>query len=113
MTPKMGSLTNRRESAALSARWIAFGALISCVSLAILPSPASAREHRSHAVTREFQREHPCPSTGQTSGTCPGYRKDHIRPLACGSSDAVSNMQWQTISEAKAKDRQERKACAR
>src|ERR1700738_972724 len=59
MTPKMGSLTNRRESAALSARWIAFGALISCVSLAFFPSPASAREHRSHAVTREFQREHP------------------------------------------------------
>ena len=41
-------------------------------------SPVFAREHRSREVTREFQREHPCPSTGQTAGCCPGYRKDHI-----------------------------------
>jgi hypothetical protein len=42
---------------------------------------ASASEHRSHAVTREFQRGHPCPSTGRASGPCPGYRKDHIVPV--------------------------------
>jgi|HubBroStandDraft_6_1064221.scaffolds.fasta_scaffold65721_5 hypothetical protein len=34
----------------------------------------------------------------QTSGACPGYRKDHIVPLACGDRDAVSNLQWQTAS---------------
>jgi hypothetical protein len=83
------------------------------VAGAVAFGPAAAGERRSHAVTQEFQREHPCPSTGRTSGACPGYRKDHIRALACGGPDAVSNMQWQTISEAKAKDRQERKACAR
>jgi hypothetical protein len=51
--------------------------------------PVSAREHRSRQVTREFQREHPCPSTGQTSGPFPGYWKDHIVPLACGGPDTV------------------------
>ena len=75
--------------------------------------PLAAREHRSREVTREFQREHPCPSTGLRTGACPGYRKDHIRPLACGGPDAVWNMEWQTIAEAKAKDRWETKACAR
>src|SRR3974377_989094 len=69
-----------------------------------LPSVASAKEHRSREVTREVQREHPCPSTGRTSGACPGYRKDHIKPLACGGPDAVWNLQWQTVAAAKAKD---------
>jgi hypothetical protein len=68
---------------------------------------------RSPAVAREFQREHPCPSTGGTTGACPGYIKDHITPLACGGPDAVSNMQWQTTAEASAKDRWERKGCSR
>src|SRR5215813_511089 len=49
------------------------------------------------AVPREFQQEHPCPSTGRTSRARPGYRKDHILPLAVGGRDAVSNMQSQTI----------------
>ena len=78
-----------------------------------LPSIASAREYRSREVTREFQREHPCPSTGRTSGACPGYRKDHIKPLACGGPDAVSNMQWQTVAAARVKDRWELRACGR
>ena len=62
---------------------------------------------------REFQREHPCPSTGLPTGPCPGYWKDHIVPLSCGGPDAVSNLQWQTIAEARAKDGWERKACLR
>jgi hypothetical protein len=74
---------------------------------------AAAIEHRSREVTRAFQREHPCPSAGLTTGACPGYRKDHVEPLACGGPDAVSNMQWQTIRAARAKDRVERKACGR
>jgi hypothetical protein len=43
----------------------------------------------------------------------PGYRKDHNEPLACGGPDKVSNMQWQTIPDAKAKDAWERKDCTR
>jgi hypothetical protein len=87
-----------------------FTALICCV---VPPSAAAASEHRSRAVAREFQREHPCPSTGLPSGPCPSYRKDHVVPLACGGPDAVSNVQWQTIPEAKAKDKWELQACGR
>jgi hypothetical protein len=59
----------------------------------------------SAAVRREFQRLHPCPSTGKLTGGCPGYAVDHIIRLKRGCADAPSNMQWQTVAEAKAKDR--------
>src|SRR5258708_6503723 len=42
----------------------------------------------------------------------PGYVVDHIVPLECGGADAPSNMQWQTITEARAKDKTE-KNCRR
>lgn len=45
-------------------------------------------------VLTAFQKIHPCPSTGLTTGACPGYAKNHDRPLACGGCDAVSNMSW-------------------
>jgi hypothetical protein len=53
------------------------------------------------------------PASAETSGPCPGYWRDHIVPLACGGPDAVENMQWQTIAEAKAKDRWELRECGR
>jgi hypothetical protein len=70
------------------------GPLIVAVLIAAVSSQLAAKEYRSREVTREFQREHPCPSTGKTSGACPGYRKDHIIPLACDGPDAVSNLQF-------------------
>jgi hypothetical protein len=79
----------------------------------VLPISPSAKEHRSASVKREFQLTHPCPATGRTSGACPGYVKDHVLPLACGGPDAVANLQWQTIRDAKAKDKWETKRCAR
>jgi hypothetical protein len=48
--------------------------------------------------------------TGYLHGR-PGYVIDHIKPLACGGLDAPSNMQWQTIAAAKAKDKVERIGC--
>ncbi len=66
---------------------------------------AVARVERSAAVRREFQRLHPCPAIGQPDGACPGYVVDHIRALKRGGEDAVSNMQWQPVAEARAKDR--------
>lgn len=62
---------------------------------------------RSRTVRREFQRQHPCPSNGATSGPCPGYIADHIIPLRRGGPDAIENMQWQQREEAAAKDRAE------
>jgi hypothetical protein len=94
-------------------RWVVSGALIYSAAVIVPPNVASAREYRSREVTREFQREHPCPSTGKTSGACPGYRKDHVIPLACNGPDAVSNLQWQTVRDARAKDRWELRAFGR
>ena len=62
---------------------------------------------RSEVAKRDFERHHPCPSTGKTSGACPGYVIDHIRPLKRGGPDDPGNMQWQTEDAAKAKDRWE------
>lgn len=62
---------------------------------------------RSESVRDAFMREHPCPCTGRTSGPCPGYVVDHIRALKHGGADTPSNMQWQTVDAAKAKDRVE------
>jgi hypothetical protein len=62
---------------------------------------------RSPAAKAAFKRSHPCPSTGKTSGACPGYVVDHVRALKHGGADEPSNMQWQTASEAKAKDKWE------
>lgn len=87
------------------------------------PTVDRRRSGRSHLVRvtqskpasrgRDRATPHPCPSTGKTSDACPGYRKDHIVPLGCGGPDAVSNLQWQTIFAANAKDRWEVRACGR
>ena len=66
---------------------------------------------RSRTVAARFQRHHPCPSTGLRYGACPGYIRDHKIALACGGRDSARNLQWQTIADAKAKDRWELKAC--
>ena len=62
---------------------------------------------RSQEAKNDFKRAHPCPSTGKSSGACPGYVIDHIQALKHGGADAPSNMQWQTVEEAKAKDKWE------
>jgi hypothetical protein len=71
---------------------------------------ANGRIHRSSAARYTFRRDNPCPATGETRGTCPGYVIDRIKPLACGGADEPSNMQWQTRKAAAEKDRWERQA---
>jgi hypothetical protein len=58
---------------------------------------------------KSFETQNPCPSTGKSSGSCPGYVVDHRKALAEGGADEPSNMQWQTTADAKAKDKWERK----
>jgi L-Lysine epsilon oxidase N-terminal len=84
-----------------------------------LPEPPGFYRDSTGALKRQAVRfrvyrlrEHRCPSTGN-SGACPGYWRDHVVPLACGGPDAVSNTQWQTVADARAKDRWERRGCAR
>lgn len=65
------------------------------------------RYKRSERAKSEFKWAHPCPSTGRSSGACPGYVIDHVQALKHGGRDAPDNMQWQTVEAAKAKDRVE------
>jgi hypothetical protein len=94
--------------------------LLACALLLAMPAAAShgghyygawhgshATTHRDPEVRKQFQREHPCPSTGKTSGACPGYVRDHITPLCKGGADATWNLQWQTQAAGKAKDKWE------
>jgi hypothetical protein len=41
-----------------------------------------------------------------------GHVIDHIKPLCAGGADAVSNLQWQTVADAKVKDVLEKRQCA-
>jgi hypothetical protein len=84
-------------------------AALGIILLSATPALAGGHSHhkRSSQVTREFQKEHPCPSTGLTYGACPGYIKDHVKPLCKGGADAVWNLQWQTKADAAAKDKWE------
>ena len=75
--------------------------------VAALALVAGIAEARDPAVPRQFMRLHPCPSTGRTTGACPGWIRDHIIPLCKGGPDTVANMQWQTVAAAKAKDKWE------
>jgi hypothetical protein len=56
---------------------------------------------RHHAVAQRFMRQ-----TGYPNGR-PGFVVDHIVPLCKGGPDITTNMQWQTIADAKAKDKWE------
>lgn len=76
-------------------------------------SHATEAAPRSQAAKAAFQRANPCPATGQHRGKCPGYVIDHVHPICAGGPDAPSNMQWQTAADAKLKDREERRLCAK
>jgi len=75
---------------------------------------ANGEIQRSRLVLKEFQKIHPCPSTGLTTGACPGWALNHTIPLACGGCDSVSNLDWmpdeiKSCAEPWCRDRWERK----
>jgi hypothetical protein len=77
-------------------------------SHATVQRDSHGRIRRSTSAKNAFKRQHPCPATGRNSGSCPGYVIDHVQPLECGGADAPFNMQWQSVQDAKIKDRTER-----
>jgi hypothetical protein len=84
---------------------IALCALICCFSLSV-----SAGEHRSRAVAREFQREHPCPSTGLTSGACPGTEGITLYRLPVADRTRFQTCNGKRFAMREPRDRWERKA---
>jgi hypothetical protein len=83
------------------------------ILLCLLPLFSEAKIHRSQSARVAFVRANACPATGLNKLPCKGYIIDHVKALACGGADAPSNMQWQTVAEAKAKDKWELKACGK
>jgi hypothetical protein len=78
----------------------------SAIPYANSPIPGVQRDShgrisRNQSAKHEFMR-----MTGYPHGRT-GYVVDHIIPLKRGGCDCPSNMQWQTIDEAKAKDKVE------
>jgi hypothetical protein len=85
------------------------------------PRTTSTRSHKS-SVPKKSSAKRSSNGKIKRSGSAradfmrrPGYPKgrkvyvvDHIVPLECGGADVPSNMQWQTVQEAKIKDRTER-----
>jgi hypothetical protein len=69
---------------------------------------SGGRIRRSTSAKNALKHDHPCPATGRSSGSCPGYVIDHVHPLECGGADAPFNLQWQTVGDGKTKDKTER-----
>ena len=89
----------------LTTALVALGPLL--VPLTAWPAE-SARPSNAEIL---FRLAHPCPATGQASGPCKGYVVDRVIPLLCGGAEEPANMQWQTLAQAKEKDRWEKIGC--
>lgn len=86
--------------------------LIACLVLAAA-SGAQAKKgmHGDSSQRAAFRQANPCPSNGETTGTCPGFVIAYIRPRSCGGADSPENMHWQSVEMAKQRDKDELKAC--
>lgn len=76
-----------------------------------IPRDINGSISRSPLVLSQFQKAFPCPVTNKRSGACPGFVKDHIRPLCSGGHDSVENLKWSETGYSKLRDVQEWKLC--
>jgi len=92
---------------------IAFLMAILIGLLAFGYNTATAGEiHRSQKARLDFVKANKCPATGKNKLPCKGYVIDHVKPLCAGGADSPTNMQWQTVADAKKKDIGEKQQCA-
>ena len=75
-------------------------------------STTPARDSKGRFIRSDAAKSTFLKQSGYPKGR-PGYVVDHIVPLACGGADTPSNMQWQTVAAAKAKDKTERVGCGK
>jgi hypothetical protein len=87
---------------------------LTCVALTcIVASAGAAAAESTRPGNAEilFRLANPCPATGLTQGACKGYVIDRVIPRVCGGEENPANMRWQTLAEAKDKDRWEKIGC--
>jgi hypothetical protein len=85
-----------------------FAALTAAGESVAAAAPADTRSFKAEVL---FRLQNPCPSTGETRGECKGYVIDRVIPVVCGGAEDPSNMQWQTLAQAREKDRWEKIGC--
>jgi hypothetical protein len=73
------------------------GGMGSCTSGARSHSSGSSIQELEAERRSAFQRRNPCPSTGKSYGTCPGYVARDVAPAKPG---ATWSMRWMTPEEA-------------
>ncbi len=104
------SRTKRSASSRVSAKKVRKGSAIhnaagrkkvSATTKPGIPRDKNGRIKRSSSEKKAFMKQ-----TGYPHGR-PGYVVDHIVPLKKGGCDCPANMQWQTVKDAKAKDKWE------
>jgi 5-methylcytosine-specific restriction endonuclease McrA len=67
------------------------------------PRDAKGDIAQDKKVTRQFEKENPCPG--------PDYEEDHKIPLKCGGPDTTANLQWLSKEQHKIKTASEWKDC--
>jgi len=58
---------------------------------------------RTQRARSDFQRVKPCPSTGKSTGACPGYTIAYKTALKSGGANTAGNMLWKPTQVAKTK----------
>ncbi|SRR5439155_2933415 len=97
---KDGALKSKKNSSSTSSAKVSSSGVPHKSTVAARDS--NGRIKRSAEAKKDFMKQ-----TGYPKGR-KGYLVDHVVPLECGGADSPSNMQWQTVTEAKIKDRTER-----
>ena len=97
---KDGALKSKKNSSSTSSAKVSSSGVPHKSTVAARDS--NGRIKRSAEAKKDFMKQ-----TGYPKGR-KGYVVDHTVPLECGGADSPSNMQWQTATEAKIKDRTER-----
>lgn len=92
-------------------------AIVLCLSASLVYAECVPKRTPTGRIARstneviKFRKLNPCPVLPSKTRVCPGYVVDHIIPLCACGPDKVTNMQWQSISESRVKDKLEVKLC--
>ena len=72
----------------------------------------TAAGNLNRTASADFQRIHPCPSTGRNHGPCPAFQVALIIPAKCYGPVTPENMQWLSVDALKKKEKEEADWCS-